>query len=192
MPGPIKDSGQASEQDSLINLLGKFRASKASDIRNKIFALHGLSSEPPDHRFLFPDYTKALPEVLHNILRYWFDETALTITQVIHSLACFETVHTTYLIPMERTQITRETIQVSLSSGKDTAVECVREALCFLIEQLERDTYQRQESPQIELDGLRVKLHKFQGGGDLRYSTEPATISSMLCLGPTLSGNYAS
>lgn len=106
-------------RDELISLVLKFRASKATDKRDMIFALLGMSSEPLDHELLRPDYTKPVEEVVHDAICYWFDATTATISQVMRFLSTFETIRTTYLVLPETTTNTSELVHVlSSPSGK--------------------------------------------------------------------------
>lgn len=160
MPGPLEHVFRSiSRQDDLITLLKKFRASKATDVRDKIFALHDLSCEPLNHELLRADYTKTLPEMAQNTIRYWFEMTTVTIHQVIDFLVDLETVDTMCLIPPESTQTTRETIQIPLQSDRNTALECVRDASLFLLGQKVTDG---QGALHTELNRLRQKLNENQ------------------------------
>lgn len=119
MPGCAETNSQYNHsKDDLINLLTRFRASKATDKRDLIFALLGMSSEPLDHTLLRPDYTKSFQEVVANTIRYWFESTTTTISQVLDCLAGFETVRVTCLIPLERATDSGEIVQVRFSSGE--------------------------------------------------------------------------
>lgn len=119
MPGLVRlDSQPRPAQRDLISLLAEFHTCKASDQRDMIFALLGMSLEPSDHELLRPDYTKSLLEVVYNAIRYWFGWTTTSVRQVIDFLTNFETVRATYLILPPGLRGTTETLRVPSLSGK--------------------------------------------------------------------------
>jgi hypothetical protein len=60
MPGRLQEESWWSESRDLYNLLLKFRESRASDPRDKVYALLGISSDARNTDSLRPDYTKDL------------------------------------------------------------------------------------------------------------------------------------
>lgn len=72
MPGRLREESWWSESRDLYNLLSKFRESEASDPRDKVYALLGISSDAYDHDNLRPDYTKSLQEVIQNTSTFLF------------------------------------------------------------------------------------------------------------------------
>lgn len=119
MPQPSRHKSWWSQEPELSDLLYRFRDCKATDARDMIYALLGMSSDP-DHELLRPDYTKPVQEVLHNAVRYWFESTNAPISQIIDLLAVFETVHVTYLVLPERSTTPGEAVQIPSSSGEIT------------------------------------------------------------------------
>ncbi|KAF1830322.1 HET-domain-containing protein [Decorospora gaudefroyi] len=72
MPGHLREETWWSESRDLYNLLLKFRESEASDSRDKIYALLGISSDAQDTNSLRPDYTKDLQTVIHDTSAFLF------------------------------------------------------------------------------------------------------------------------
>jgi hypothetical protein len=70
MPGSLRENTWWTENRDLYNLLLKFNESEASDPRDKVYALLGISSDARDTDSLRPDYTKGLPRVIHDTS--WF------------------------------------------------------------------------------------------------------------------------
>jgi hypothetical protein len=114
MPGLSPKTCREHREDRLINLLHKFRTSKATDERDMVFALLGVSCEPSDHALLRPDYTKPIQKVIHDTISYWFESTAVTIRQVLHFLAGLQTVQALCLVPAGNTETAKESIHLSI------------------------------------------------------------------------------
>lgn len=104
-------------QDYLINLMLKFSACKATDERDMIFALLGMTLDPSNHVLLRPDYTTTMRKVLYNTVSYWL-ESGTAISQIVECLSSIRTVHTTYLVPFKRTKTAQEMMRTSKLSGK--------------------------------------------------------------------------
>ncbi|XPS97004.1 hypothetical protein M3J09_006249 [Ascochyta lentis] len=68
MPGPSRKYSWWLENRSLYSLLSKFRASEASDSRDLIYALLGISSDACATELLEPDYSKSEEDVIYNTL----------------------------------------------------------------------------------------------------------------------------
>lgn len=68
MPGPSRISSWWLMNRDLYTLLQKFQGSKASDQRDMIFALHGISSDACDTRTIGADYSKSLEDTVHSTL----------------------------------------------------------------------------------------------------------------------------
>ena len=64
MPRPLRKSWWLANQDQE-TLLRKFERSKASDPRDTVYALLGISSNAQDERAFVPDYDKNMEEVIH-------------------------------------------------------------------------------------------------------------------------------
>ncbi|KAJ4364441.1 hypothetical protein N0V83_009035 [Neocucurbitaria cava] len=73
MPGPSGESSWWSQKRNLYTLLLKFKESRASDPRDKIYALLGISSDGKRAHGLRADYTKTTEEVIHDITSYLFN-----------------------------------------------------------------------------------------------------------------------
>ena len=66
MPGPSRNHSWWSQRRDLHTLLTKFRGSEASDPKDMIFALLGISSDQENHR-LRPDYTEPVGAVIEQV-----------------------------------------------------------------------------------------------------------------------------
>ncbi|CAI9630242.1 unnamed protein product [Alternaria burnsii] len=66
MPGSLREKTWWAENRDLYNLLLKFSESEASDPRDKVYALLGISSDAQDTKSLRPDYTKDLKKVIYD------------------------------------------------------------------------------------------------------------------------------
>jgi hypothetical protein len=72
MPGHLREETWWSENRDLYNLLLKFSESEASDPRDKVYALLGISSDARDTGRLRPDYTKDLEKVIYDTSSFLF------------------------------------------------------------------------------------------------------------------------
>jgi len=70
MPGPSRRSSCWAEEHNLLTLLVKFSESEASDPRDKIYALLGMSSDACDTDLLSPNYNKSDQEVVRNTISF--------------------------------------------------------------------------------------------------------------------------
>ena len=66
MLGSPRDSSWWAKKRDLYIMLGKFRNSEATDPRDKIYALLGISSDTCDTGLLKADYGKDLQDVIFN------------------------------------------------------------------------------------------------------------------------------
>ncbi|KAF4621538.1 hypothetical protein G7Y89_g14534 [Cudoniella acicularis] len=66
MPGKPREKFWWSKKRDLHTLLSKFRKSSASDPRDNIYALLGLSSDAYDSDLLQPDYSKSMRDVMND------------------------------------------------------------------------------------------------------------------------------
>jgi hypothetical protein len=72
MPGSLREETWWSENRDLYNLLLKFSESEATDPRDKVYALLGISSDASDTDNLRPDYTKDLKKVISDTSSFLF------------------------------------------------------------------------------------------------------------------------
>lgn len=70
MPGPTRNHSWWTKSHDLNTLLRKFKGSKASDPRDKIYALLGIASDQFIEGFPVPDYEKSEGEVLLDIVTF--------------------------------------------------------------------------------------------------------------------------
>jgi ankyrin repeat protein len=89
MPGRLRGETWWSESRDLYNLLLKFSESEASDPRDKVYALLGISSDASDINSLRPDYTKDLQEVIRDTSSFLFgpsDVSYNTMSELLENL----------------------------------------------------------------------------------------------------------
>jgi hypothetical protein len=72
MPGPLRKHSWWGNQQDLYTFLHKFRASKAHDPRDMVYALLGISSDAKDSVSITPDYTKSVSDVIHDTASFIF------------------------------------------------------------------------------------------------------------------------
>ena len=70
MPGPTREHSWWSKNRDLRTLLRKFQNSEASDPRDKVYALLGISSDAHDIDALRPDYDKTLEEMARTTMSF--------------------------------------------------------------------------------------------------------------------------
>ncbi|KAI1118674.1 ankyrin repeat-containing domain protein [Nemania sp. NC0429] len=70
MPGPLKSYHDGVSAQDLYSILRQFRAAKATDERDRIFALFGLCIDTQAEAFPKVDYTKSIMEVIRDTVSY--------------------------------------------------------------------------------------------------------------------------
>ncbi|PMD45987.1 HET-domain-containing protein, partial [Hyaloscypha variabilis F] len=75
MPGPSRKESWWGQNRNLLNLLIKFRGSKATDDRDMIYALLGISLDACQSDVLFPDYKKSLQQVIQDATSFLLSHT---------------------------------------------------------------------------------------------------------------------
>ncbi|KAH8781826.1 heterokaryon incompatibility protein-domain-containing protein, partial [Hyaloscypha finlandica] len=70
MPGPLREESWWSQNQDLRTLLLKFGKTAASDPRDNIYALIGLSSDACDSDLLRADYSKSVQEVIQDVVLF--------------------------------------------------------------------------------------------------------------------------
>lgn len=73
MPGPSRKYSWWTETRDLHTLLHRFQGSQASDSRDLIYALLGISSDAADNSALLPDYNKSEEEVVQDAIAFILD-----------------------------------------------------------------------------------------------------------------------
>ncbi|KAL5327092.1 hypothetical protein ACEPPN_004783 [Leptodophora sp. 'Broadleaf-Isolate-01'] len=100
MPGSLRDSSWRAKKRDLYTMLDKFRNSEATDLRDKIYALLGISSDICDTDLLRADYEKSLEDTIFDTTSFllnlneldppvyrFFDWTLLEFLSNLHLLA---------------------------------------------------------------------------------------------------------
>jgi hypothetical protein len=75
MPGLSRKESRWGQKRNLYTLLVKFRESKATDERDIIYALLGISLDACQSNILLPDYTKSLQQVIQDITSFLLSHT---------------------------------------------------------------------------------------------------------------------
>ncbi|KAL6904129.1 hypothetical protein GGI43DRAFT_311542 [Trichoderma evansii] len=70
MPGLWRESTWWSESNSLYTLLKMFGTSEATESRDLIYALRGISSDARDSKALLPDYEKSEEQLTRDVIRF--------------------------------------------------------------------------------------------------------------------------
>jgi ankyrin repeat protein len=78
MPGPTREHSWWKKSHDLNTLLLRFKGSQASDPRDKIYALLGISSDRSTETFPLPDYEKSELEVVKTVLNYLLRQHAMS------------------------------------------------------------------------------------------------------------------
>jgi hypothetical protein len=89
MPGPLRKESWWSQKRDLYTLLLKFRGSKASDERDMIYALLGISSDARITSVLPADYTKTAKQVVDDAIAFLFGPSEPfrgTVADLLHEL----------------------------------------------------------------------------------------------------------
>ncbi|EHK16860.1 uncharacterized protein TRIVIDRAFT_132850, partial [Trichoderma virens Gv29-8] len=72
MPGPWKGSSWWSKSQDLYTLLTKFGDSQATEPRDMIYALKGMSSDAKNEPSLYPDYTKPERQLVRDVILFMY------------------------------------------------------------------------------------------------------------------------
>ncbi|PON27417.1 hypothetical protein TGAM01_v203798 [Trichoderma gamsii] len=91
MPGPWRNSSWWNRNQDLYTLLSRFGGSEATEPRDLIYALRGMSSDAKDAPGLYPDYTKSEEELVRDAIIFLYplqnkDLAALSLPTTIHDL----------------------------------------------------------------------------------------------------------
>ncbi|RFU26911.1 hypothetical protein B7463_g9427, partial [Scytalidium lignicola] len=100
MPGPLRDSSWWAKKRDLYTMLDKFRYSEATNPKDKIYALLGISSDACNTDLLRADYGKSLQDIIFDTVSFllnlsesdppiyrFFDWTLPEFLENLHSLA---------------------------------------------------------------------------------------------------------
>jgi ankyrin repeat protein len=75
MPSPLRQKPWSAQKRNLYNLLLKFRECEATDERDIIYALLGLSSDAYNSDILLPSYTKSTTQVIRDTTSFLLSDT---------------------------------------------------------------------------------------------------------------------
>ena len=120
---------QSDQEADLGRLILKFQECRASDERDKIYALLGMSSNHQDTAELSPDYSLYLHDVVDKAARYLFKITQCSIGEVLDFFTSFRSITAVCLVPCIE--------QSYLGTGKeqDRDIKC-KELLTNLFNQI--------------------------------------------------------
>ncbi|KAM0514856.1 hypothetical protein ACHAPE_006532 [Trichoderma viride] len=94
MPGSWRNSSWWNKNQDLHTLLSRFGTSEATDPRDLIYALRGISPDAKDASNLYPDYTKSEQELIRDAVLFPYpiqneDLAALSLPMTIRDLAIY-------------------------------------------------------------------------------------------------------
>ncbi|TRX90855.1 hypothetical protein FHL15_008259 [Xylaria flabelliformis] len=142
MPGPLKKYPEGVESRDLYSNLRQFRYAKATDERDKIFALFGLCTDTQRKGFPKADYTKSAREIIrdavsyicHCDLRDTVNVPFVTISDLLQRLDSIEDTTLSHLLDSSDTtnarsllQHTRGSINVTLKMMQNAADNTMQE-----------------------------------------------------------------
>lgn len=119
MPGLLRETCWWSERRDLYNLLSTFSNSEASDPRDNVYALLGISSDTQDNERLMPDYTKDLKDVLHDTSLFMFGKPFETDETMSKFLTDLSSRNVEYFLDIVRTSDVSEVEQFLVRRGLD-------------------------------------------------------------------------
>ncbi|KAH7077608.1 ankyrin repeat-containing domain protein [Paraphoma chrysanthemicola] len=151
MPGAFRSGSWWGQTRDLCTLIRRFQSSKATDERDKIYALLGMSTSSVDRRSIAIDYQTPTHEVVHKAMTYLVQSTPVSIHEMLNFMNNFVTLHTIYFVPPlgdeEETEFLFPHLQSGSRSGRTEVLEdrsksiaIVKDPSLFLFERrLERD-----------------------------------------------------
>lgn len=117
MPGASRSGSWWEQKRDLFTLLRRFQASKATDERDKIYALIGMSSDPLDIQSIDIDYEKPTHQTIHGAVTHLLHCTPVSVHEILNLMNHFETVETTYFVPPFGEEKATEILFPDLQSG---------------------------------------------------------------------------
>ena len=117
IPGPSRSESWWGQKRDLYALLRKFRASKATDERDKIYAVLGISSDPLDIQGIDINYEKPTHHVIHRAVAYLLCSTPSSVNEILSLMCYFKTLETTYFVLPFRQEEATEILFPHLQSG---------------------------------------------------------------------------
>jgi hypothetical protein len=161
------------QKRDLYTLLRKFQASKATNERDKIYALLGMSSDPSDIQGIDIDYEKPIHQVIHQAVAYLLCSTPASVHEILNLMCHFKTLETTYFVlpfgQEEATEILSPNFQTGNVLNTPTKPEApdfmsqgiavVNDPALFLFEKRPERSYIKEETCQSQIIGL-VQGHR--------------------------------
>ncbi|KAJ5062029.1 heterokaryon incompatibility protein-domain-containing protein [Bipolaris maydis] len=124
MAKSFRSSSWWAQTPNLHTLLHKFHGSKATDERDKIYALLGMSSNPLDTKNITIDYQRPTSKVVHEAVAYLLQSTqtnqsnTFTMNDVLDIMCSFTTLDVTYFVSAQ--EISTEATSSNRPSGYET------------------------------------------------------------------------
>jgi ankyrin repeat protein len=132
MPGPSRSGSWWGQKRDLCTLLRRFQASKATDERDKIYALLGMSSDPLDTQSIDIDYKRPTHHVIHQAVTHLLHTTRLSVHEILNLMYHFETLETTcFVLPFGQEEAT-DILFPHLQSGNALNVPLMPEEPNFM------------------------------------------------------------
>ncbi|OCK89825.1 HET-domain-containing protein, partial [Cenococcum geophilum 1.58] len=180
MPGSSRKESWWSQKRDLYTLLLKFRESKATDQRDIIYALLGISSDARDTDNLRADYTKTVQQVVHNATLFLFGLTDFpyhTMAEFICNFTSLNTIHLSRVATScnvntiadfleqrgDDVNITEEVVKAAAGN-----VESGKEVMVFLLEQRAEEVLIAAARSGKEVMAVLLK----QGGAKVKITEE--------------------
>ena len=116
-PGTSRSGSWWRQERDLYTLLCRFQASKATDERDKIYALLGLSSNPLDMNNIDVDYQQSIHGVIQKAISYLMQSTSTSMDNILNIMDTFTTLDTTFFIPAFNKEGKSEVLFPNTQSG---------------------------------------------------------------------------
>ncbi|KAF2832373.1 HET-domain-containing protein [Ophiobolus disseminans] len=118
MPGTSRSETWWGQERDLCTLLRMFQSSKATDERDKIYALLGMSTCSVDKQSIDIDYQTPTHEVVHKVMTYLLQSTPFSVHEMLNLMNNFITLDTIYFVPAVRREEATEILFPHLQSGR--------------------------------------------------------------------------
>lgn len=165
MPGASRSGSWWSQKRNLYTLLRRFQASKATDERDKIYALLGMSSDPLDIQRIDIDYQKPTHQTISWAVTYLLRSTPVSVHEILNLMSHFETLETTYFVLPFREEEATEILFPYLQSGEvldkpqklesmSHGIEVINSPALFLLEKRPERNLNEEETCYSQVVGL--------------------------------------
>lgn len=157
MPGSSRSNSWWTQNRDLCTLLRRFKASKATDERDKIYALLGMSSNPSDMQSIDIDYQRPIDRVINEVVTYLLQSTSVFVYEILNLMNSFAKLNTVYLVPVFMQEHATEIIFPDAQSGHmlgkgreaeyvSQGIRVIKDPALFLIEKRLERNFKDQET----------------------------------------------